>query len=312
MQEVGEPTPATAPKRGWLIALGALGVAGVLAVGSVLVFSQLGGGESAGGLQGTPLGSPSPSQDPAPTITATPRRLEPLKVRVLFGVQSVGADISKGVLRAFSSARVREPKLTTWSKAKNKKGPMVATATIGRNGNAISKLRAFAALVNDAPRGSIDVALMAFNYQDVIAETDIDGLLQSYSETMDSIENANPDITFLYTTVPVTAANSWRAIDQNNVGGIADADQPVWQDNIARERLNSVIRQRYAQTGRLFDIAALQAKISGGKVAAKRHDDQWYYVMNPALSNDGKRLNKTGQTQLARSLMLLVTAAAKS
>ena len=119
-------------------------------------------------------------------------------------------------------------------------------------------------------------------------------------------------MTFLYSTVPVTTSNSWRAVDQNALTGISDADQPVWQDNIARERLNSFIRERYGATGRLFDIAALQAKISGGKVAAKRHDDQWYHVINPALSSNGKQLNKAGQTQLAKSLMLLVTAASES
>lgn len=317
MQERDETAPATAapPKRGWLIALGALGVAGILAVSGVLVFSRIGGSESAGGLQGSPASSPSPSQQPTPTAVATLTRLTPLKARVLFGVQSVGADIAKGVPRAYSSAHVSKPKVVAWSAAnsgKNKNRALVATAAIGTNGKALSKLRAFAQLVNGAPRGSIDVAVMAFNYQDVTAETNIDNLLQSYSETMESIESANPDITFLYSTVPVTTSNSWRAIDQKSLVGIADADQPVWQDNIARERLNSTIRERYGQTGRLFDIAALQAKIGGGRVSAKQHDEQWYYVMNPALSRNGKQLNKAGQTQLAKSLMLLATAAAKS
>lgn len=316
MQQIDQPRPPTAtPKRGWLIALGALGMAGILAVSAILVSSRIGGGGSAGGLQGTPANNPSPSAEPTPAITAAPTRLAPLKARVLFGVQSVGADIAKGIPRAYSAAHVRKPKVISWSKAnngKNKKGYLVATARIGTNGKALSKLRAFARLVNDAPRGSIDVAVMAFNYQDVTAETDIDSLLQSYSETMESIEKANPDVTFLYSTVPVTTSNSWRAVNQNALTGISDADQPVWQDNIARERLNSVIRERHGQTGRLFDIAVLQAKIGGGKVAAKQHDDQWYHVMNPALSSNGKQLNKTGQTQLAKSLMLLATAAAKS
>lgn len=312
MQEIGETSPATRPKRGWLIALGALGVAGILAVSAVLVFSRLGGGESAGGLQGTPVSSPSQSQTPLPTITSTPRRLEPLKARVLFGVQSVGTDIAKGIPQAYSAAHQPKPKVTSWNKAKNTRGSVVATAKIGSNGNALSKLRAFARLVNDAPRNSVDVALMAFNYQDVSAETDIDNLLQSYSETMESVEKANPDITFLYTTVPVTTSNSWRAIDQSTVDGLGDADQPVWQDNIARERLNTVIRERYGPTGRLFDIAALQAKIGSGKVAAKQHEDHWYYVMTPSLSSDGKQLNKNGSTQLAQALMLLVAAAAKA
>lgn len=224
---------------------------------------------------------------------------------MLFGVLSVGADIAKGIRQAFSAAHVAKPDVTTWSKANTsdrKRKSLVATATIGTNGNALSKLRAFARLTNDAPRGSVDVALMALNYQDVTAETDIDSLFDDYAETMDSIEQANPDITFLYTTVPVTTANSWRAVDRVTVTGLRGVDQSVWQDNIARERLNTLIREQYTPTGRLFDIAALQAEVGGGKVAAKIHQGQYYFVMNPTLSSNGRGLNKTGSRQLAHSL----------
>ena len=42
---------------------------------------------------------------------------------------------------------------------------------------------------------------------------------------------------------------------------------------------------------------------------AKQHEDQWYYVLNPALAIGGKKLDQKGSTRLAQSLMLLVQAA---
>lgn len=318
MQEMDEPTPRRMSKRGLIMALAVAAIAGLLGVAAAIIMPILRGGESTATPRRTPsapAGAPSSSQLPLPTVAAVGSKLQPLRARVLFGAQSVGADIAKGIPSAYSTAHVRKPKVIAWSKAnngKNRTKALVATATIGTNGNAQSKLRAFARLVNDAPRGSVDVALMAFNYQDVTAETDIDSLFQDYADTMESVERANPDIAFLYATVPVTTANSWRSVENANVTGLRDVDQPVWQDNIARERLNALIRDQYAPTGRLFDIAALQARIGGGKVAAKVHEGQTYFVMYPGLSSNGKGLNKTGQTQLAKSLMLLADAAAKS
>ncbi len=310
MPDDDAPQDTRPAKRRWVVGLGSTLGAGLLVAGVAIVPSLLDGSSPTATVRITPpVSTPSASRVPMPTVTATPGRLRPLRSRVLFGVQSVGQDITKGVRPAFSKARVAEPKVTTWNKARNSRGPVVATALIGRNGRAASKLRAFAALVNDAPRNSVDVAAMAFNYQDITADTDVYDLFRSYEDTMESVEGANPDITFLYSTAPVTSANSWRAVDRATVAGLGNVNQPAWQDNIARERFNALIRERYAQTGRLFDIAALQATIDDHKVSAKQHEDQWYYVMNPKLASDGKHLNREGSTRLARALMLLVLAA---
>lgn len=260
---------------------------------------------------------PSPTPTPTPSTTPTPRRasvapLAPLdaqlNARVLFAHQSTGAEISKGVPAAFKAKKLKAPTVAKWTKVMRTSGPVFATATIGTNGDPTSKLRAFAALVNDAPRDSIDVALMAFNYQDITAETDIDALFGIYAATMQSLEDANPSVRFLYTTVPVTESNNWSKVDADAVDGLSDVSQPVWQNNIARERYNTLVRQEYGDTGRLFDIAAQQANLGKGKVAAKQHESHWYHVMNPALTSDGRKLNSKGSTRLATQLMMLVAS----
>ena len=312
MEGQGGPKGPTGKRSlvGLVVAYATAAVVLLVIVALVLVPVLTGGREAnpADGYPDTPGASPT-TPAPRPTVAPTPSRLTaPLTVRVLFAHQSIGQDIVRGVPEVFKSARLKAPQVQLWSRARNSRGPVLATATIGQNGDPRSKLRAFASLVNNAPRNSVDVALMAFNYQDISADTDVEGVFQIYTETMDSLETANPDISFLYATVPVTTANSWRSVDQSKVQGLVDVSQPVWQDNIARERFNSLLRQEYRATGRLFDVAALQARLGGTKVSAKEHEGQWYFVMNPGLSTDGRRLNTNGSRQLARALMLFVEA----
>lgn len=271
-------------------------------------------------------GAQSAAQVPRPSATTTPTAAAPtdrplpkpnslqsaLSLRVLFGTQSIGSDIAKGVPAAFAQAKLPKPRVVKWSSARRFKGPILATATIGQTGDPRSKFRSFANLVNGAPRGSIRVAVMAFNYQDVSAETDVDALFQNYVETMDSLETANPDVTLIYSTVPITGSNSWREVDAGTVEWLSGVTQPVWQENIARERFNTLVRQQYGESGRLFDIAALEARVGKGKVAAKQHEGQWYHVLSPALSSDGRRLNAEGSRQLASELLKLIAAVPNS
>lgn len=300
--------PPTKPSTPELLIL-ILGIGAVFAIALGLVLTPLlldGRSSGAPASASSATAPPYPSTTPTPS-TATSNKLDArLNVRVLLGFQSIGADISQGIQAAFRGSDLPKPKVLSWSRAKKERGALVATAKIGRNGSPKSKMKAFAALVNEAPRNSIDVAVLMFNYQDITAESNVDDVFQSYTDTMTSLENANPQVDFLYATTPVTTANSWTSMDSVKVTGLTNVTQPLWQDNIARERFNGLMRARYQSTGQLFDIAALEADLGKGKVVAKEHEKQWYHVMNPALSIDGRRLNKTGSVKLATALMVNV------
>jgi len=230
-----------------------------------------------------------------------------LKKRVLFVHDAVGADITGAFAEAYRNAQLPEPQVAPWSQVMRTKSPVFADAGAGRDGDTHAKLGTFAQLVNDAPQGSIDVALMDFSSADISADTDVAQVFNQYVATMDSLEGAHPGITFVYTTVPVTTENSWKQMDAGAVTGLLGATQPMWQSNIARERYNALVRQRYESSGKLFDIAALQARIKGNKVAAKQHESQTFYVMYPGIaSSNGRRLNATGSVRLATELAQLI------
>ncbi len=294
---------------GLIAGLVAGGIA-VLTVIGVLLIPMLASRAGPGVSPTTSPVSTSGSQTATPRPVPQPSALSAdLRSRVLFVYQTLGIDILRGIPAAFRSAHLKEPNVTNWKKSKSQSGPLVATAKVGRPGDPVSKMRAFAGLVNNAPRNSVDIAVMTFDYRDVTADTNIFDLFDIYTDTMTSLETANPDVVFLYATAPVTTSNSWREVDRSTVKGLADVSQPVWQDNIARERFNTLVRQEYSTTGRLFDVASLQAGLSASKVAAKEHESQWYFVMNPRLSKDGSRLNDTGSLRIARAAMELVAAA---
>lgn len=263
----------------------------------------------------TPTTRPSPTPTPTPTTVRVPaptpstRALEsPLAVRVLFGQQDVGGDIVARIATAYRNAGLQKPVVKKWADAKRVRGPVFAHAVIGTNGNPRSKLGAFAGLVNEAPRNSIDVAVMTFSYADITAETDIAAVFADYVATMESLEEAHPDVTFLYTTVPLTIENGWSEVDEWKINGLTGSTQPMWQNNIARERFNTLVRQEYGATGRVFDIAAVAARLKGGKAAAREYEGEWYYVLNPALAVNGRRLNATGGTRLATQLLEMIAA----
>lgn len=264
-----------------------------------------------------PTPAPRPSSTPTPsgggsTVAPPPPLKDPLTIRVLYGTQKTGASIVAQLQNAYRGAGLPTPRVAKWTKVRSDTKPVFASAPIGNDSSPESRLKDFARLVNDAPRSSIDVALMEFSYADITADTDIDAVFAGYVATMESLENAHPDVRFLYTTVPVTAENSWKSVPSSEITGLTGATQPVWQDNIARERYNALIRARFAQGGRLFDIAALEADRGKGMVAGKEHEGRWFYVLNPADSKDGRTLTSTAAKRLAGALSALVTSISRT
>ncbi len=105
----------------------------------------------------------------------------------------------------------------------------------------------------------VDVALLKLCYVDVVAGTDVDAVFAAYSALMDELERKHPSVRFLYTTVPLSTDRGWKSIVKSWIGR---DDQMGPADNIARERYNELVRARYGASGRLFDIAAVEATMT--------------------------------------------------
>jgi len=225
--------------------------------------------------------------------------------RVFFGHQSVGANVIDGVERTFFAAgtaglltvtETREPVST--------EGGFLAHAYVGVNGDPYGKLTDFQALL-DGPVGSkLDIALLKFCYVDVVAETDVDAVFTAYSSMMADLERSHPSVRFLYTTVPLTTDRGWKSTIKSWIG---DDDHMGPADNLARQRYNELVRLRFGSTGRLFDIAAVEATLA--QDPTERHTgSQVYYVLNKALAADAGHLNDLGGGLAATELIRVVAA----
>ncbi|WP_159501563.1 hypothetical protein [Microbacterium sp. 18062] len=279
----------TGTRRGALIAAGA---ALALAAGAVTAIWRV----------------ENPPMDAIDRTPPTVAELEAAaRTRVLFGHQSVGGNVLDGVDALYEAEGVAAPPVTEVhadGRGALDDDAFLAHAHVGVNGDPFTKLDDLARLV-DGPLGDgVDLALVKFCYLDVTAPTDVQALFDEYVHVVEGLERRKPGIRFLHATVPLTTDRSWRASLKAVLG---DDDQAGPADNIARYRYNELVRERYADSGRLFDIAAVEATLAQHPTI-RSEDGVEYFVLNRALAADAGHLNELGSAEAAAELVRVVAA----
>lgn len=199
--------------------------------------------------------------------------------------------------------------MVSWAQAQTRSGPLLIDTRIGQNGDPAGKIQAFETLMADAS-GQVDVALMKFCYDDFRTSTDVVTLFNQYAATMDRLERAYPRVTFLYGTAAVRFDAAATPVAPEAIDSLVGLDPADLGGAAKRELFNSLIRQRWGSTGRVFDVAALESRRSDGRVMAATVEGRQYYTMNDELRVDAAaHLNAQGSEQLARELMTVVGSA---
>jgi lysophospholipase L1-like esterase len=113
----------------------------------------------------------------------------------------------------------------------------------------------------------------------------------------------HPDINFVAVTAPLVAVQTGpKAWIKQLIG-----KQPNgYLDNVRRAEFNTQLRERYLASGRLFDLARIEAE-STDKCCKIRVDGQEVEALNPELTNDGGHLNEQGQVLVATALLNFVS-----
>ncbi|WCD92924.1 SGNH/GDSL hydrolase family protein [Microbacterium sp. nov. GSS16] len=222
---------------------------------------------------------------------------------VLFGHQSVGMNVLDGIAALYRDAGREPPAIIDVGADPDAvpATPAIEHAFVGVNGDPSSKFAAFRELVESAAGAGADVAFVKLCYLDVTAGTDTEAVFAEYHALMTELEAEHPDITFLYTTVPLTTDRSWRA-NLKALVGIDDQMGPA--DNRARERYNALVRAEYGGS-RLFDVAAVQATLATAPEVRDQRGEK-YHVMNAALSADAGHLNEAGGRIAAVELVRII------
>lgn len=229
------------------------------------------------------------------------------KLRVFFGHQSVGWNIISGIQEEYEAAGLTPPPFIETSSPPEQSGPFFAHAPIGANGDPASKIRAFEANLRSGLGEQVQVALMKLCYVDFSADTDVNALFADYASSMSRLEREYPHVEFLYSTAPLTTVDRGLRAHLKALLGRDSQDEAL---NAVREQYNALVRAKYASTGRLFDLAAIEStNATGERVEGIAGGHRSYELYAPYASDQG-HLNAVGSGLAASALVSLIAATA--
>jgi hypothetical protein len=257
----------------------------LMSVGSLAVAAAAGGG-SAGG-------------DPA--LRAG---LESLSRRtIFFGHQSVGGNILEGLrdLAAREGVSLRVVEAPAPGALPH---PSFGHALMPANGDPQQKLRNYELAFTSGQARGAGIAFLKFCYVDFGRGTDVPALFARYQETLRRLEARFPGTTFVHLTAPLTTAEGGiKATIKDLLGRETSEEQ-----NARREEFNALMRQAWQGTGRLFDLALVEATGPDGRPRVVPWKGREVPALAAASTDDGGHLNVVGRERVARALVAFLEA----
>lgn len=271
--------------------------------------------------------APRPAQGTA-AVDITPRELAAAaRSRTFFGHQSVGSDLLRAVPGVYAAHGMAAPLIRDVA---GLSGPAGASAglgavgdggggdggggylthvAIGANGQPLLKIKDFAARLRGGIAAHLDVAMMKFCYIDVAADTDVAPLFAAYRDTLAGLALEYPEVRFVAVTVPLTTdADATHRIKAGIKTVLGRTDRFGPAENVARARLNALIRREYAN-GHLFDLAAVESTGPDGTRAGGRYRGAEYFALRRAYAADSGHLNPRGAHAAATAWLAAIAKA---
>lgn len=231
-----------------------------------------------------------PYSSPQPTQQVHATDLENLRhQRVFFGHQSVGENILDGLRALYVDHGQKPPAIVAVSGAEELRpmtGGYLAHSRIGQNGDPESKIAHFDQLIRSGVGAQTDVALMKLCYVDFQRTTDPQKLYNLYRTTMKGLERDFPEVSFVYTTVPLVSSDGYSSKYVNSL----------------RTQFNSLLRAE-ANDKVVLDIAALETTDEGHSALTGDFYGFTYEAMRPEHTTDGGHLNTSGAQRVAGALV---------
>jgi hypothetical protein len=235
------------------------------------------------------------------------------RLRVFFAHQSVGGSLVDAVPDVYADRGLPAPSVRLLTAPARERqsvpqdGPdgFLAHATFGQNGDPLAKIADFDARLRAGLGRELDVALMKLCYADVTSATDVDGVFAAYRRVLAGLANDFPGVTFLHVTTPVTTEPGLQARFKKALGRDPHTGPA---DNVARERLNAMVRREYP-ADRVFDLAAVESAGPDGDRSTGILRGRGYSSLHPRYAADAGHLNQSGATVAAARLLRVVAHA---
>jgi hypothetical protein len=232
----------------------------------------------------------TPMETPASSDFAALRQ-----ARIVFGHQSVGANILQGIRELSEEAGTEKPHIAPLGEINLSSGTFVADVRIGENGDPASKCADFREVVERIPEGGVDIALMKFCYSDFAPDTNIPELFNLYRRTVDSLRKAHPKLTVVHCTTPLTTRTpAWKRFIKWVLGRTEFSDK----GNAMRQEYNELLRQEYRGEP-LLDLAAFESTLPDGSRCSFEYNGKLAFALADEYTSDGGHLNRLGRRVVA-------------
>lgn len=234
-----------------------------------------------------PTGFPAAEKS---AIDAALSEISPMKL--FFGHKSVGKNLLDGL------AELSSPSVTSGLRFIETRSPSriseagIYHAFIGENGNPLGKIEEFDEIIRDGVGEKVDAAFLKFCYADISADTDVETLFSVYKETMGRLAADFPRVKFIHFTAPITQDRRGLVAQLKRILG-----RPVqgYEQNVVREKYNTMIRAEYGASGTVFDLAAIESSSESGIAEVKSIGSENYYLLKDEYTDDGGHLNESGR-----------------
>jgi hypothetical protein len=221
--------------------------------------------------------------------------------RILFGHQSVGANVIDGIKQLAQNENV--PLHIVEVQTASQVGPAtLGHVYVAENGKPTKKLESFD-LAMDRQSADPEIALLKFCYVDFSAETNAVALFAQYRAAVDRLKAKHPGTTFVHVTAPLTSAQSGPKEAIKRLLGRGGSAR-----NVRREEYNALIRNTYQGREPIFDLARVESTKPDGSVTTEKWKDSAVPSLAPQYTDDGGHLNDVGKVRAARELISVLAA----
>jgi lysophospholipase L1-like esterase len=226
------------------------------------------------------------------------------EARVYFGHQSVGRNIVDGLRDLGAGRNGSQPRIVQ-SRERISTTPALVEFTIGENGRPESKMKDFAAALQQIDDRAAAIAMFKYCYLDITPETNVELLFESHRKALEEMRARHPNLTFVHVTAPLTRLESGpRFIAKRLLG------KPTTRDaNVKRNRFNAMLREEYVGEP-MFDLAMVESTRPDGSKSFFNQGTDVVYTLAPELTDDGGHLNAAGRRAAAEEFAAVIARVA--
>ena len=243
-----------------------------------------------------------------PSIAAVPKGYwaKLAEKRIFFGHQSVGYNIMDGIKDVIGEHDYIKLNIVETHEPSAFNRPIFAHSRVGRNTDPTSKIEGFRNILDAGVGNKVDIAFLKFCYVDVMRDSDPQKIFNDYQKTIEELKARHPETRFLHVTVPICSApKSTERILKESLKSLMGRPG-VLDDNLMRQRYNTLLRDAYSKTEPIFDLALVESVNQNGFRCYATKGTNTVFLMAPEYTEDGGHLNKLGRKRVAEQLLIVL------